>query len=51
MFAMPENWSKLTPKEKQEARLNSWGSAKIEFASPEAEQGYRQRAQMIKDAI
>jgi len=51
MFAIPENWNKLTPKEKQEARLNSWVSAKIEFASSEAEQGYRKRAQMVKDVV
>ncbi|MGD9100568.1 MAG: uroporphyrinogen decarboxylase, partial [Anaerolineae bacterium] len=51
MFAISENWSELTPKERQEARLNSWVSAQIEFASPEAEQGYRQRTQMIKDVI
>jgi hypothetical protein len=51
MFAIPENWSELTPREKQEARLDSWISAEIEFASPEAEQGYRKRAQMIKDVI
>lgn len=51
MFAIPENWSELTPRERQEARFNSWMGAEIEFASPEAEQGYKQRLQMIKDAI
>lgn len=51
MFVTPDNWNTLTPKERQEARLNSWASAKIEFASPAAEQGYRQRARMIKDVI
>lgn len=51
MFDKPENWSELTPQERQEARLNSWVSAEIEFTSTEAEEGYRQRARMIKDAI
>lgn len=51
MFTIPENWNKLSPKERQEARLQSWALAKIEFASPAAEQGYRQRAKMIKDVI
>jgi hypothetical protein len=51
MFARPENWNTLTAKEKQAARLNSWISAEIEFASPEAEQRYRQRVRMITDAI
>ena len=51
MFTVPDNWSDLTPKEKQAARINSWVSAEIEFANPEAERGYRQRAQMIADAM
>ncbi len=51
MFVAPENWNKLSLKERQEARIQSWAGANIPFASPEAEQGYRQRAQMIKDVI
>lgn len=51
MSPLPENLNELSREERQEARLNSWVSAEIEFASSEAEQGYRQRAQMIKDAI
>jgi uroporphyrinogen-III decarboxylase len=51
MFDLPENWGELSPDEKFEARFASWMSAReIEFASPEAEQGYKQRTQMIKDA-
>jgi hypothetical protein len=49
MFTIPENWHKLTPQEKMEARFNSWMSPKIEFASPEAAQAYKQRVQLIKD--
>jgi hypothetical protein len=49
MFAIPENWSKLTPKGKMQARFDSWMSPAIQFASPEAAQGYRRRIQMVKD--
>lgn len=49
MFTKPENWNKLTPKEKMEARFNSWMSLNIEFTSPEKAQAYKQRVQMIKD--
>ena len=49
MFNIPENWSDLTPTEKREARFNSWMSAEIEFATPEAAQAYKQRIQRIKD--
>ena len=52
MFDLPENWGELSPDEKFAARFASWMSAKeIEFADPKAEQGYKQRTQMIKDAI
>lgn len=51
MFPMPENWTKLSLKEKQEARLNAWVAPAMAFGSPEAEAGYKQRAQMIKDCI
>lgn len=49
MFTAPENWNKLSPKEKMEARFNSWQAAKIEFATPEAEREYKHRIQLIKD--
>src|SRR5215212_1904842 len=51
MFPMPENWKELSLNEKKEARLKAWASVAMEFASPEAEQGYRQRAQMISDVV
>lgn len=49
MFTAPENWNKLTPKEKMEARFNSWMSLPLEFASPEVKQAYQYRVQLIKD--
>lgn len=51
MFTPPENWNELSAKERQEVRLNRWTGAEIPFASPEAEEGYRFRTQIIKDAI
>lgn len=46
------NWEKLTPDEKYEARMAAWMSADgIEFASPEAERRYHERAQRFKDAV
>ncbi|MFN8455151.1 MAG: uroporphyrinogen decarboxylase family protein [Anaerolineae bacterium] len=52
MFVQTENWSSLSPDEKLEARFASWMSAEgIQFANPQAEQGYKQRTKMIKDAI
>ena len=50
MFTVPENWNKLTSQEKVEARFNSWMSPDVEFAGPEAKQGYKDRIQRIKDA-
>jgi hypothetical protein len=50
MFTAPENWDKLTPKEKMDARFNSWKSLEVEFASPGVAQAYQQRIQLIKDA-
>jgi hypothetical protein len=48
---LTENWDKLSPQEKYEERFRILMNPGIEFASPEAEKAYRQRAQMIKDAI
>jgi hypothetical protein len=43
---LPENWNKLTAEEKFEARLTGWVStADKTFATPEAAQGYAERAQ------
>jgi len=51
MFETPANWHEMTPDERLGVRLDRWINAQIPFASPEAEQGYRQRTQMITDAI
>lgn len=51
MFPKPENWNDLSNLEKQAARLKVWAEPAMEFASPEAEQGYKQRAKMIVDVI
>jgi hypothetical protein len=51
MFPFPKNWNEMNLKEKQAARLQAWASPQMEFASAEAEKGYKQRAQMIIDVI
>jgi hypothetical protein len=51
MFTIPENWKKTSLKERQSARLQAWASPEMEFASPEAEKGYKQRAKMIMDVV
>jgi len=48
---LTDNWDKLSAQEKYEVRFNEFMNPAIEFASPEAEQAYKQRVQMIKDAI
>ena len=41
---MEENWAKLSPDEKREARFKRWLSPPgVEFASKEAEKGYKER--------
>ena len=48
----PENFDKLTPDQKRQARLEAWINHEgIEFTNPEAEKGYRERAQMFTDAF
>ncbi|MCB9154718.1 MAG: uroporphyrinogen decarboxylase [Caldilineae bacterium] len=52
MFVQPENWSKLSPTEKREARFAAWMSTEgRQFASPDAESEYKLRTQRIKDVI
>jgi len=51
MMKLTENWDKLSPQEKYEERFRILMNPNIEFATPEAEQNYKQRVQMIKDAI
>ena len=49
---MEKKWEELSPDEKQEALFQRWLSPEgIEFASPEAEKLYKERATRIKDAI
>ncbi len=48
----PENFDKLTPDQKRKARLEAWINHEgITFTDPEAEKGYRERAQMFADAF
>lgn len=51
MFPTPKNWNQMSLKEKQAARLEAWASTQLPFASPEAEQSYRQRTQMLIDVV
>lgn len=49
---MDANWSKLTLEEKREKRFAEWlAPAGMQFASPQAEQAYQERTQMIKDVV
>jgi len=48
---LTENWSSLTPKEKLETRFDIWMNPEgIEF-TPEAEKAFKERTQIIKDAV
>ena len=49
---MDKQWEELSSDEKQEALFQRWISPEgVEFASPEAEKLYKERATRIKDAI
>ena len=49
---MDTNWQKVTPGQKLEARFQTWASAPgLQFAAPEAERAFKERAQMFQDAI
>jgi len=49
---MEKKWEEMSSDEKQEALFQRWLSPEgIEFASPEAEKAYKERATRIKDAI
>ena len=49
---MQRVWKTLTPEERWEERLRTWLSPQgIGFASPEAEQGYKERVSRFVDAI
>lgn len=52
MFIKPENWNELSPQEKLTKRLDNFVEAQgIEFVSPEAENAYKERATLIRDAL
>ncbi len=47
-----ENWSELTPKQKQEERFKKWLSPPdVDFITPEAEKAYKQRVTRFIKAI
>lgn len=48
---LTENWDKLSPQEKYEERFKVFMNPGVEFTSPEAEQNYQKRVQMLKDVI
>jgi hypothetical protein len=54
---MEQQWSDMTPAEKQEELFQQWLSPKdaegkpLKFQSPQAEKAYKERATRIKDAI
>ncbi len=49
---MEKQWEAMTADEKQEAMFAQWLSPQgVEFASPEAEKAYKERATRLKDAI
>ena len=52
MVGKPENWHELTPDEKRTLRLDAWVRGDgIQFNSPEAEEKYRERATLFRDAV
>lgn len=52
MFGKPDNWSKLTPEERRNTRLDAWVRGEgIIFDSPEAEAKYKERATLFRDAL
>lgn len=52
MFVKPENWNKLSPEARREARFAAWMStAGREFTSSEAKKEYELRTRRIKDVI
>lgn len=49
---MIENWSKLSPAERQAARFKDWMSAPgVQFANPAVQSDYIERTQLFKDAV
>ena len=50
-MAFAENWDKLTPDERFEARFDVWQNPDVEFASDAVKAEYQERVQMFKDAV
>ena len=49
---LPENWAQLTPKQKRQYRLDNYLSTEgIQFVNPDAEHGYKIRAQRMVDVL
>ena len=49
---MDTSWQKLTPAQRLEARFQTWASAPgLQFATPEAECAFKERAQIFQDVI
>jgi hypothetical protein len=49
---MEKQWSSLSPTERMEARFVEWMSPQgVEYKTPEVEQAYKARTQMIKDVV
>ncbi len=48
---MSANWQSMSPDERMEHRFNEWLSPGVQFATPEAEAAYKERATRLKDAI
>jgi hypothetical protein len=48
MFTRPDNWNELSPLERRKARLDAWQNAPVQFASPEAEAGYKERIERLR---
>jgi len=48
-----DNWNELTPEQRYEARMQAWfaSEANIDFVSDEARNAWRERMQMLRDAI
>lgn len=48
----PDGWSDLTPEEKREIRLDAWvNGVGVAFDSAEAEEQYKKRAALFRDAV
>src|SRR5512141_2731433 len=48
MFVRPDNWKKMSPLERRQARLDSWQGTPVQFVSPEAEANYSERISRLR---